>query len=255
MNSPTARKQIIFVDSAVEDYQHLLDGVESEAKIVILDDRLSGIAQITQVLAAESNIAAIHIISHGSPGKIELGREKVDRDYLEKFSTQLQQWRNAFTAKANILLYGCEIAARETGKNFIKRFSELAGVSIAASATPTGSSELGGDWKLEVQTGAIEAAVTFHPNTLKTYSGVLGFATYVTFATGISPYSVSIGDINGDGKPDLAVANAGSNSASILLNTTTAGATPPTFSPQVTFATDRYPYSVSIDDINGDGKP
>jgi hypothetical protein len=37
------------------------------------------------------------------------------------------------------------------------------------------------------------------------------------FLTGSMPHSVAIGDFNGDGKPDLAVANNGSNNVSILL--------------------------------------
>jgi hypothetical protein len=37
------------------------------------------------------------------------------------------------------------------------------------------------------------------------------------FATGNGPSSVAIGDVNGDGKPDLAVANASSNTISVLL--------------------------------------
>ena len=40
-----------------------------------------------------------------------------------------------------------------------------------------------------------------------------------------------MGDINGDGKPDLAVANYNSNTASILLNTTATGAPTPTSLP------------------------
>ena len=44
------------------------------------------------------------------------------------------------------------------------------------------------------------------------------FATKVDFTTGTKPYSVSIGDFNGDGKPDLAVANGGDDTASIFLN-------------------------------------
>jgi hypothetical protein len=47
------------------------------------------------------------------------------------------------------------------------------------------------------------------------------------------PLSVSIGDINGDGFPDLAVANVFSDTASILLNTTATGATTPTFAPKL----------------------
>ena len=40
------------------------------------------------------------------------------------------------------------------------------------------------------------------------------FATKVDYATGVNPYSVTAGDFNGDGKPDLAVANYGANSKS-----------------------------------------
>jgi hypothetical protein len=40
------------------------------------------------------------------------------------------------------------------------------------------------------------------------------------FAAGSVPFSVAVGDFNGDGKPDLAVANGGSNSVSVLINNT-----------------------------------
>jgi hypothetical protein len=38
------------------------------------------------------------------------------------------------------------------------------------------------------------------------------------FTTGSNPRSVAIGDLDGDGTPDLAVANFYSNSVSVLLN-------------------------------------
>lgn len=47
-----------------------------------------------------------------------------------------------------------------------------------------------------------------------------GFAPHQEFAVGSSPESVVIGDFNGDGIPDLAVANRNSNSASVLINQT-----------------------------------
>jgi Ca2+-binding RTX toxin-like protein len=246
--------QIIFVDSSVQDYQSLIHNADA-AQIFILNENLSGIEQITNTLANQKDISALHILSHGSPGSVTLGTEALNGNNIENFNTKLKQWGNALTQNADILLYGCEVAAGETGQNFLKRLSEITGADIAASANLTGSAELGGDWNLEVQTGPIEATVPFNAKALKTYSGVLGLATKVDFPTGTAPKSVSIGDINGDGKPDLAVANMSDNTASILLNTTATGATTPTFAPKVDFATGTGSYSVSIGDINGDGKP
>ncbi|MCF8428810.1 MAG: IPT/TIG domain-containing protein [Bacteroidia bacterium] len=51
----------------------------------------------------------------------------------------------------------------------------------------------------------------------------ISMETKVDFATRTNPYSVSIGDIDGDGKLDLVVANYDSNSVSVYRNTSTSG--------------------------------
>jgi hypothetical protein len=81
------------------------------------------------------------------------------------------------------------------------------------------------------------------------------FAAQQTFATGASPRSVAVGDLNGDGRTDIAAANINSNTVSVLINTTAPGATTPTFAAQQTFATGTSPASVSMGDLNGDGRP
>ncbi len=53
-------------------------------------------------------------------------------------------------------------------------------------------------------------------NTTAPGATTVSFATQTNFAAG-SPVSVAVGDFNGDGKPDLAVANNGG--VSVLLNT------------------------------------
>ena len=81
------------------------------------------------------------------------------------------------------------------------------------------------------------------------------FASQQSFATDIGPRSVTTVDLNGDGKPDLIVADNSDNTVSVLLNTTTPGASTPSFATQQAFATGTSPYSVTAADVNGDGKP
>ncbi len=92
-------------------------------------------------------------------------------------------------------------------------------------------------------------------NTTAPGAATPSFATQQTFATGIEPASVTAADVNGDGKPDLIVANFNSNTVSVLLNTTAPGAATPSFTTQQTFATGVEPVSVTAADLNGDGRP
>ena len=54
---------------------------------------------------------------------------------------------------------------------------------------------------------------------------------------------------NGDGQPDLVVANSGNNTVSVLLGNGTGRFRPPSF------ATGLSPFSVAAGDVNGDGRP
>jgi hypothetical protein len=63
------------------------------------------------------------------------------------------------------------------------------------------------------------------------------------------PFSVDTGDLDQDGNLDIAVANQGDNSISILM-----GRGDRTFEPQKTFPTETAPSSVILRDFNKDGK-
>ena len=91
-------------------------------------------------------------------------------------------------------------------------------------------------------------------NTTDPGAAAPSFSLIHDFPTGIRPISVSEADLNGDGKLDLALVNLISNSVSVLLNTTAPGAGTPSFSAKQDFATEFNPTSITVGDLNGDGK-
>ncbi|NJM63700.1 MAG: DUF4347 domain-containing protein, partial [Oscillatoriales cyanobacterium RU_3_3] len=250
--------EIAIVDSAIPDFESLHQGIKPGIATYSLDKQTDGVEQIAQILAKHANIQTLHIISHGSPGTLYLGATELNNSNIENYRQQLRQWCRVLAVGASIILYGCRAAATVAGKQLVDRLHQITGANIAANLQATGNSGLGGTWNIPQLVPPYPSApeLALAATALKTYKGLLlGFSTQVTFAAGEVPRDVSIGDINGDGKPDLAVANYGSNNVSILLNTTPTGGTTPTFATQVVFATGRQPRTVSIGDINGDGKP
>ena len=79
-------------------------------------------------------------------------------------------------------------------------------------------------------------------------TGVFAAAVNYATGTGLNPYCVAIGDLNGDGKPDLAVANF-FNVVSVIINRGTG-----TFAPTVNYTVALNPDSIVIGDLNGDGR-
>ena len=143
MIPPKNVSTLVFIDSNVEDYQSLISGVSPNAEVIILDETLNGIEQITERLAIEQNIEAIHIISHGSPGSVQLGANTLNNSNIESFAPGLKQWRKALIPGADILLYGCNVAADvsvTTDIDYIRHISqELTPLSRSLSrlkATP-----------------------------------------------------------------------------------------------------------------------
>ncbi|HYK46418.1 MAG TPA: MopE-related protein, partial [Parafilimonas sp.] len=82
--------------------------------------------------------------------------------------------------------------------------------------------------------------------------GSISLAPKVSFVAGSGSSALSIGDIDGDGKPDVAVTNETSNSLSVLRNQSTPGSI--SFASKVDYALDNAPRGVTFGDIDGDGK-
>ena len=209
-------KAIAFIDSAVTDYQMLVAGVIPGVEAVLLDASQDGVVQITEALAHRQDIGAVHIICHGSPGRLKLGNSVLGIDTLNNYISYLQQWRKALNNFSSILLYGCRVAAGDAGEELIQKLQNLTGASIAASTTVTGNKTFGGDWNLEVRKGEGRASLAFNSEVIATYpatflelsslDGSNGFTINGIDAVDRSGRSVSsAGDVNGDGFDDVII--------------------------------------------------
>ncbi|NEO75228.1 MAG: DUF4347 domain-containing protein [Moorea sp. SIO4G3] len=183
---------IVFIDSGVDDYQSLVNGTVPEAEVIVLDSTQDGVEEITKVLEGRTDITAIHIISHGSPGCLYLGNSQLSLDTLNHYGAQLKTWiastsltqEGKFTS-IPILLYGCNVAAGDAGMEFVEKLHYLTGAEIAASTKPTGSGALGGDWELEITTSNVEVPLAFQAATRAAYGSVLAKGQWI--AQGPSP--------------------------------------------------------------------
>ena len=209
------RIEIVFLDAGVEDGQQLLADLLSRegtaiTQMHLLDADSDGIEQIAQVLAGQRGIDAVHIISHGAAGQIQLGSTTLSTDSLDGYAGQLNDWGGALADSGDILFYGCDFAADAQGGALVNAIGILTGADVAASVDQTGNAAQGGDWDLEYRAGPVEATV-FAPVGLQTWQGLL--AAFIVDTTADTP-----DETPGDGVAEDAAGNTSLRAAVMEAN-------------------------------------
>ncbi len=152
-NQNIRTKQFVFIDSAVDDIEVLIESFDDNTEVYIIQSDVDGFKEMQNILADEKNIDGIHVIGHGSIGQIAFGDATLNSETLNEYAQTFKDIGASLSADGDILFYGCNIAADESGEILIKQIAEITDADVAASDDVTGK---GGDWDLEKHTGIIE---------------------------------------------------------------------------------------------------
>ncbi len=176
--SECCTKELVFIDSRTPDFQAMVDDLranrpDTEFELIIIDSGEDGIDKISSTLATVDQVNAIHIISHGSGGVVQLGSVVLNDDVINQRGDELLQWSDELTDDADILIYGCNLAATEAGVALIDSIALLTAADVAASDDVTGHESLGGNWELEYVNGHVTTDIAFSPDLQANWVGGL----------------------------------------------------------------------------------
>ncbi|MES2089529.1 MAG: DUF4347 domain-containing protein, partial [Pseudomonadota bacterium] len=210
---------LVFVDAGLPQADSLIQSIKAKSTgdqifdVVTIQAGEDGLARITAELQQRTNLDAVHILSHGDAGGLQIGSTRLDQGSLMARLGEVSSWGNALTADADFMLYGCDLAASDTGRRLVDQLAQLTGADVAASTDLTGAQSLGGDWVLEYEVGKIESTAIGAASELASWEHVLVTANLqqgvVNAATGQTYTGTTDIEIN-SGSPSTVV-NANTN--------------------------------------------
>ena len=170
------RRELVLVDTSVQGYQQILQDVMSSSdsnrslEVLLLDANQDGIEQLTDKLAGYHDLDAIHLISHGEAGAVKIGNTWLSQANVDQYADQLQAWGNALTEQGDLLIYGCDFAATETGRSVANTIANLVNADLAGSEDDTGADFRHANWTFEYQVGTIETSLALSQHFQQTYA-------------------------------------------------------------------------------------
>ncbi|WP_296952037.1 DUF4347 domain-containing protein, partial [uncultured Massilia sp.] len=151
------RQEIVFIEDNIPNYQQLVAGVAPGVEVVVLDHTRDGLQQMVDALAGHAPVDAIHLVTHGAAGQIELG-STISGANIDQYGDRFARLGQALASGGDLLIYGCDVAEGAAGQAFVDRLAALTHADVAASTDITGSRAFSGNWTLEAHQGAIDTA-------------------------------------------------------------------------------------------------
>ncbi len=168
----SAETKLLVIDRGVPDFQQIIDDLPENTDYLLLDKSGDPFKQIAHKLAIKP-VDTLHIFSHAEPGALSLSGKSINANNIHAYESELTSINNSLLDGADILFYGCDLAATASGQDLLSIIAAQTGTDVAASTDATGHASLGGNWNLEHTIGRVDAPVMFSPEFQSDYTYTL----------------------------------------------------------------------------------
>ena len=182
--TPVASNDFIFIDTSLAAYDVLAQEWAGKGTIVLIDGSKDGIDQMRLALAGQSDIGAIHIVSHGVEGAFFLGTTRVDAEAINgSLAGSFAAIGRSLASGGDLFIYGCDVGGGANGQALVDDLARVTQADVAVSIDDTGATIRNANWTLERTFGLInhDTLYSFH------YEGLLA---PVVIAPGVNSLTV-----------------------------------------------------------------
>ena len=123
--SPSGRALVV-LDAGVERGGQLAGTFADAAATVVVRPGADIFAAVGTALEQFGDISAIHLVSHGSPGRFSIGGTVFDAGSVDEWGDGLVAWNRVAGPGADLYLWGCDVAGGD-GASLIDSIHHVSG--------------------------------------------------------------------------------------------------------------------------------
>lgn len=137
--------EVLIADASVEGLHVLLEGLQAGVQVLLIEPSQSFRSALEPLLIAPQ-LERLHLLGHGAPGQIRLGRTTLTRRWIKQLPSL--HWKGSLRS---ICIWSCGVASGSVGRAWLQLVADRCNASVFAADGPIGASSLGGSWQLSVR--------------------------------------------------------------------------------------------------------
>src|SRR5271165_1375751 len=127
------KSEILFVDPSVSDIATILGGLRPEVEAIVLDSSRPAARQIAEALCGRRGLDAVHIIAHGSPGRVRFAKGEWSAEALEDSGDDFGCIGASLRTEGRVRLWTCHTGVGAAGGAFIASLAQKVGAQVDAA--------------------------------------------------------------------------------------------------------------------------